>query len=145
MYRSTAKRLRRASVWTATAFLAIGGGVAAAKFTSSPTTASAIVATTTPTATANAASLTTSTVVDRGVVVAMSPSSLTIRRQSGTIATYALRSSARVLSGHTRLSVASLRVGDSVIVVPSPSNPSTAATIGVLATTDGEQQAGSDA
>ena len=158
MYRSTATRLKRVSLWTLTALAALGGGVATATLSSSPSAKVASVAgakssaavatlgegTTSPTGSASAteASVTTATSVTQGTVVAGSSTSLTVRYQSGAVTTYALTPTTVVLSGHSHVSVSSLKVGDAVFVVPLASRPSTAATIGVLPASHGGEHDG---
>ena len=156
MYRSTAKRLKRVSLWTLTALAALGGGVATATLSSpspspSPSPSSAKVAsvagaqsttslstlgsgTTNATgfASATEASVATTTSVTQGSVVGLSSTSLTVRYRTGAVATYVLTPTTVVLSGHSRVGVSSLKVGDTVFVVPLASRPTTAATIGVL-------------
>ena len=148
MYRSTAKRLKRVSLWTLTALAALGGGVATATLSSSPSATVASVAgtqstaavttlggdTTTSTGSARAteASVMTATSVTQGSVVALSSTSLTVRYRSGAAVTYALTPTTVVLRGHSHVSVSRLKVGDAVFVVPLASRPMTAATIGVL-------------
>lgn len=156
MYRSTAKRLKRASLWALTAMAALGGGVATATLSSSPsaTVASVAVAkstapittlstgatTSTGSARATEASVVTATSVTQGSVVALSSTSLTVRYRSGAAVTYALTPATVVLRGHNRVGVSSLKVGDAVFVVPLASRTTTAATIGVLPTAGGGER-----
>ena len=148
MYRSTAKRLKRVSLWTLTALAALGGGVATATLASPSSAKVASVAgaqsgaslTTLGSGTSNATgfasatetSVATMTSLTQGSVVGLSSTTLTVRLRSGAVATYVLTPTTVVLSGHSRVGVSSLKVGDAVFVVPLVSRPTTAATIGVL-------------
>jgi hypothetical protein len=62
----------------------------------------------------------------------VSASSITVRSSSGAIATYKLSASTIYLSGSTHVSVASVHPGGQVIVVPSSTNPTYAAVVGIL-------------
>ncbi|MHB8335764.1 MAG: hypothetical protein ACYDEH_12855 [Acidimicrobiales bacterium] len=158
MYRSTAKRLKRVSLWTLTTLAALGGGVATATLSSSPSAKVASVAgakstaavttlgkgTTSPTGSASAteASVATATSVTQGAVVQLSSTLLTVRYRSGAVSTYALTPTTVVLSVQSRVGLSSVKVGDAVFVVPLASRPTTAATIGVLpASLGGEHDA----
>jgi hypothetical protein len=158
MYRSTAKKAKRASVWALTAALSVGAGLGAANLAtlgSHLTAASATSATvptkstvattapvtTAPAATATVASSSTAPVVRTAAlttaptprtVLAVSASSITVRSSSGAIATYKLSASTVYLSGTTHVSVASVHPGGQVIVVPSSTNPTYAAVVGIL-------------
>jgi hypothetical protein len=155
MYRSTAKRVKRASVWAATAALSVGAGVAAANIASvgpslsaAPTTivtTPAATATTTPIATTattpsassagvQTAALTTSVAPTPRTVLAVTAHSLTVRGTTGAI-TYSVTPSTIVLSGTSHVSVTSIHVGSRVIVVPAATSPSVAGTIGILPST----------
>ena len=155
MYRSTAKRVKRASVWAATAALSVGAGVAAANLASigshlsaAPTTSAASAA---PAPTASAASapttssavsavasspvqtvaLTTSAAPTPRTVLSVTAHSLSVRGASGPI-TYSVTGSTVILSGTSHVSLASIHVGSKVIVVPPATSPSVAGTIGIL-------------
>ena len=150
MYRSTAKKVKRASVWAATAALSIGSGVAAANIasvgsslTAAPTTivtTPAVPATTpvantaataAPSAPAQTVALTTSVAPTPRTVLAVSSHSITVRGASGAL-TYSVTPSTVILSGTSHVTVSSLRAGERVIVVPSATNPIVAGTIGIL-------------
>ena len=160
MYRSTAKRVKRASVWAATAALSIGAGVAAANIASvgsNLTSAATTVATSTATPAASSSSpsatpaaapihtaaLTTSVAPTPRTVLSVSPHSLTVRGTSGAI-TYSVTPSTVILSGTSHVSLSSIHAGTRVIVVPSAASASVAGTIGVLPSTgsgEGESNA----
>ena len=162
MYRSTAKRVKRASVWAATAALSVGAGVFAANIASvgssltaapttlattpAPTTATSPAASTAATPAAPAAvqtvALTTSAPTPR-TVLAVSAHSLTVRGASGPI-TYTLTPSTVILSGTSHVSVSSIHAGSRVIVVPTSANASVAGTIGILPSSgSGERESNS--
>ena len=157
MYRSTAKRVKRASVWVATAALSVGAGVAAANLASvgsSPTAAPAtgatsattIPAASAPTLAASTATgapasssvqtvaLSTSVAPTPRTVLSVSAHSLTVRGTSGAI-TYSVTPSTIILSGTSQVSLSSIHAGSRVIVVPSATSPSVAGTIGILPST----------
>ena len=158
MYRSTAKRAKRASVWALTAALSVGAGIGAANLAtlgshvsaapatqSAPTTA-ATTATSTP-ATASSANLASTSASSTPVaartaalttaptprtVVAVTSTSLTVRSSSGAVSTYHLNGSTIYLSGTTHVTLASVHTGGQVIVVPSSANPTYAGVVGIL-------------
>ncbi len=151
MYRSNASRVKRLMTWTASALVAVGSGVLVANLTapasvvrtasSTPIASGALVSS----AALSSVGATSLSGAVRGVTVAapggtVSPStvvaitsgSLTVRSRAGVVTTYAVTSSTTVLSGRSRISIASVRTGDAVFVIPSAVSPTTAGTIGVL-------------
>ncbi len=149
MYRSTATKVKRASVWSAAAALSLAGAVAAAHVasTSRPVaapatsvTSGASVPTTTPSSSSSPArtvSLSTLSAPSPRVVLAVNAHSISVRGATG-VQTYSLTPSTVILSGTTHVTVSSIHAGTRVIVVASPTRPSVAATIGVLPATGGE-------
>lgn len=82
--------------------------------------------------------------VSQGVIVSRSPSAFTVRGRSGVLTTYSLTGATAILSGHSRVSAASLLVGSTVYVVSSPTSPGVAASIGVVPTAAGGGDGGGD-
>ncbi len=165
MYRKSKFRLiRRVGGNTLIALVALGSGVAVANVASHR---SQVTTTSTPSALASSASTVTAGTVTTsqpqssasatlvstsaphvsavaGTVTTLSGSSLSIRARSGAALTYGLNSSTIVMKGRTRTSLASVKVGTPVYVVPSTSSPAVAAAIGIIpATVGGEPSEGS--
>ena len=165
MYRKSKFRLiRRVGGNTLIALVALGSGVAVANVASHR---SQVTTTSTPSALASSASTVTAGTVTTsqpqssasatlvstsaphvsavaGTVTTLSGSSLSIRARSGAALTYGLNSSTIVMKGRTRTSLASVKVGTPVYVVPSTSSPTVAAAIGIIpATVGGEPSEGS--
>ena len=152
MYRSTAKRVKRVSLWAATAALSVGAGVAAANFTSvgsslsgAPTTSGTAAtapaanapttgASTAASAAAQTVALTTSVAPTPRTVLSVSAHSLSVRASAGAI-TYSVTPSTVILSGTRHVSLTSIHTGERVIVVPSATSASVAGTIGILPST----------
>ena len=156
MYRSTAKRVKRASVWAATAALSLGAGVAAANLasvgsnlnsavttvatsTATPAASSNSTPITTPSATpattpVQTVALTTSAAPTPRTVLSVGAHSLTVRGASGAV-TYAVTSSTTILSGTSHVGLSSIHAGSQVIVVPVATSPHVAGTIGILPST----------
>ena len=158
MYRNSKMRIvRRVGGNALVALVTLGSGVAIAAtiaHQSHTVTASAPVATTTV---ANASSSTapaSATLVSSssapavrvtpvsGVVTALSGSSITIHSKTGASLTYTVSSSTIVLQGRVKTTLASVRVGSQVFVVPSATSSSAATAIGIVAATRGGE--GSD-
>ncbi len=165
MYRKSKFRLiRRVGGNTLIALVALGSGVAVANVASHR---SQVTTTSTPSALASSASTVTAGTVTTsqpqssasatlvstsaphvsavaGTVTTLSGSSLSIRSRSGAALTYGLNSSTIVMKGRTRTTLASVKVGTPVYVVPSTSSPTVAAAIGIIpATVGGEPSEGS--
>ncbi|HET9089283.1 MAG TPA: hypothetical protein VFN54_03150 [Acidimicrobiales bacterium] len=148
MYRSTATKVKRASVWSAAAALSIAGAVAAAHLASTPHPAAARATSVTPapsvatstastSAPARPVSLSTPSAPTPRVVLAVSTHSISVRGVNGVV-TYSLTPSTAIVSGTSHVTVSSIHAGMRVIVVASPTVPSQAATIGVLPVSGGE-------
>ena len=166
MYRKSKFRLiRRVGGNTLIALVALGSGVAVANVashrsqvtttstpsalasSSSTTVTAGTVTTSQPQSSASATLVSTSAPhvsAVAGTVTTLSGSSLSIRSRSGAALTYGLNSSTIVMKGRTRTTLASVKVGTPVYVVPSTSSPTVAAAIGIIpATVGGEPSEGS--
>ncbi|MHB8827122.1 MAG: hypothetical protein ACYC5Z_05620 [Acidimicrobiales bacterium] len=148
MYRSTATKVKRASVWSATAALSVAGAVAAVHLASTPHPSAAPSTSVTPSASvakstastgspARPVSLSTTSAPSPRVVLSVSTHSISVRGANGVV-TYSLTPSTVILSGTSHVTVSSIHAGMRVIVEASPTVPSQAATIGVLPATSGE-------
>jgi len=156
MYRNSKMRMvRRVGGNALVALVTLGSGVAIAAtmaHQSHTTAATAAVATTTVAKTASApasATLVSSSSAPAvrvtpvsGVVTALSGSSITIQSKTGASLTYSVSSSTIVLQGRVKTTLASVKVGTQVFVVPSATSPSTATAIGIVAVARGGE--GSD-
>ncbi len=161
MYRSTAKRAKQVGTWAVAALAAVGSGVLVAHLSAHATASRPAVS---PAINVGASSATLSSlasssessraitvaaplgVVSPSTVVSVTSRSLTVRSRSGVTSTYGLTPSTVVLSGRQHTTIARVRVGDTVFVVPAASGTSTAGTIGILPSSGGhEREVGSDA
>ena len=155
MYRKSKFRLvKRVGGNSLIALIALGSGVGVANVVSHQSHAPAVAtnlraSTITSTATSTTAQRASSTRVslvssttphlttESGVVTALSSSSVSIRSRTGSTLTYALNSSTVVMQGRIKTTLASVKVGATVFLVPSASNPTTAAAIGIVPATAG--------
>ncbi len=158
MYRNSKMRMvRRVGGNALVALVTLGSGVAIATtiaHQSHTTAATAPVATTsvaktaTPTAPASATLVSSSSAPAvrvtpvSGVVTALSGSSITIQSKTGASLTYSISASTIVLQGRVKTTLASVKVGTQVFVVPSATSPSAATAIGIVAASRGGE--GSD-
>ncbi len=158
MYRNSKMRMvRRVGGNALVALVTLGSGVAIATtiaHQSHTTTAAASVATTTVAKTATPTAPASATLVSSssapavritpvsGVVTAISGSSITIQSKTGASLPYSISSSTIVLQGRVKTTLASVRVGTQVFVVPSATSPSVATAIGIVAASRGGE--GSD-
>jgi len=156
MYRSTRQRAQRAGTWALSVVAAVVVGVGAASLVPHTThaTAGAPAASAVPSpasATLNAARGTAqiATIASTGpiavnadTVAALTGTSITVRTANGATLRYALNATTTVLQGHARVSVASLRVGERVFVVPSATSATLAGTIGILSSGESEGSGG---
>jgi hypothetical protein len=67
-----------------------------------------------------------------GVVTNLTSSSITIRRSTGAMDSYAVNSSTAVLEGRLRTRLSKLKVGTFVYVVSSSTNPHLAVAVGIM-------------
>ncbi len=157
MYRKSKFRLaKRVGGNALIALIALGSGVAVANVVShqSHTATTALANPVATSLRASSASSTTSQPVSStrvslvssttphvtavsGIVTALSNSSVSIRSRTGATLTYALNSSTVVMQGRTKTTLASVRVGTQVFLVPAASSPTTAAAIGIVPVTAG--------
>ena len=155
MYRPQARRVRRFAVWSFAVVAAIGSaagaailvGPAKAPLATSPVAASTVATTPAPVSTsvpvaAPVAVASTPVSIAPSTVVAVGPSSITVRSAAGVTSTYAIDAATTILAGRSHVGVSSIVVGGSVFVVPSASSPQNAATIGVLPATSGGEHDG---
>jgi Domain of unknown function (DUF5666) len=80
----------------------------------------------------------------RGFITAVTSTSITISGRNGTSASFALDSSTTIMKGHSAATVADLKVGERVFIVPSSTSSSTAASVFIAGTEDrnGQDQRG---
>lgn len=150
MYRiSKFKLIKRAGINGVLVVAAMTGGVALSSallhHAATPATSAA---TTAPTASgANPSSATSSATsrVSPSTVTQLSPRFITVTSAAGVATTYSLDPSTVVMVGKTRATTAQLALGERVFVVASPTNATTAATIGVLPGARGEDGGGDGA
>lgn len=158
MYRNSKMRMvRRVGGNTLVALVTLGSGVAIATtiaHQSHTAAATAAAATTTVAKAASSTAPASATLVSSssapavritpvsGVVTALSGSSITIQSKTGASLTYSVSSSTIVLQGRVKTTLASVKVGSQVFVVPSATSPSTATAVGIVAATKGGE--GSD-